>query len=192
VGVRASAFGLRVIAWARSPAKHQAAAERIGATLVPIEEAIRDCDYLSLHLPLTDETRGLLDARRLALMKPTAVLINTARGGLVDEAALIELLRNHRIAGAALDVFDSLDVFGLPGPPPRHPLLELDNVLLTPHCAGSSVESSRESKQRGARHAAQVLSGRWPDHVLNPEVSPRQPLTSGGRSSARLSSPKSR
>ncbi len=181
VAARASAFGLRVVAWARNPTKYQVDASRLGVTLLSLEQTIRESDYLSLHLPLTPETRGLLTAERLALLKPTAVLINTARGALVDEAALIELLRTHRLAGAALDVFDGLDVFGLPGPPTPHPLLELDNVLLTPHCAGSSVESARDSKQRGALHAAEVLLGRWPAHVVNPEVSPRQPLVSEGR-----------
>jgi len=73
-------------------------------------------------------------------------------------------------------VLDGIDVFAPPGIPPRHPLLELDNVLLTPHCAGSSVESTRDSKVRGARHAADVLRGRWPPCVVNPGVVPRCPL----------------
>ncbi len=93
-------------------------------------------------------------------MKPTAVLINAARGAIVDEVALIAALKEKRIAGAALDVFDGIDVFAPPGKPARHPLLELDNVLLTPHCAGSSVESTIDSKTRGAAHAADVLC--WP------------------------------
>jgi D-3-phosphoglycerate dehydrogenase / 2-oxoglutarate reductase len=104
------------------------------------------------------------------------VLINTARGALIDEAALIAALRGKRIAGAALDVFEGLDVFALDGGRPNHPLLELDNVILTPHCAGSSVESTRESKVRGVRNAVDVLQGRWPRHVVNPGVQPRWPL----------------
>jgi D-3-phosphoglycerate dehydrogenase len=76
------------------------------------------------------------------------------------------------LGGAALDVFDTLNVFTLDGPPPPHPLLELDNVILTPHSAGSSLEATRDSKVRAARHVAQVLSGRWPDFVVNPQVRP--------------------
>jgi D-3-phosphoglycerate dehydrogenase len=106
------------------------------------------------------------------------VLINTARGAIIDEAALVEALRGKRIAGAALDVFEGIDVFALPGTPADHPLLTLDNVILTPHCAGSSVESTLDSKVRGARHAAAVLSGEWPPFVVNPGVQPRFPLVS--------------
>jgi D-3-phosphoglycerate dehydrogenase len=109
-------------------------------------------------------------------MKTTAVLINTARGAIVDEAALIAALQERRIAGAALDVFDTLDVFTPRSIPPSHPLLQLDNVLLTPHCAGSSVESTADSKIRGARNATLVLQGHWPAHVVNPGVTPRFPL----------------
>src|SRR5204863_5793262 len=92
---------------------------------------------------------------------------------------LVEALQEGCIAGAALDVFEKIDVFALAGQPPRHPLLELDNVILTPHCAGSSVESTLDSKRRGARNAADVLLGRWPPHVVNPDVQPRFPLSAG-------------
>jgi D-3-phosphoglycerate dehydrogenase / 2-oxoglutarate reductase len=173
VASRAAAFGLRVIAWTRSPATYAASSQRLGVTLAPLDRMLAEADFVSIHLPLTSETRGLLDAARLKLLKPTAVLINTARGAIVNEAALIEALQQRRIGGAALDVFDGIDVFALPGAPPPHPLFDLDNVLLTPHCAGSSVESSLDSKTRGARHAAEVLLGRWPQHVVNPDVTPR-------------------
>jgi D-3-phosphoglycerate dehydrogenase len=176
VAVRAAGFGVRLLAWVRQPRKYADVARRIGVELVELDRLLAEADFVSLHLPLTDKTRGLLGATRLARMKPTAVLINTARGALVDEAALVEALRKGRLGGAALDVFDGIDVFALPGEPPRHPLLELDNVLLTPHCAGSSVESTRDSKARGARHAADVLRGRWPPFVVNPDVVPRFPL----------------
>ena len=176
VAQRAAAFGLRLLGWARRPAKHQEAAASCGVELVELDRLLRESDFVSLHLPLTDSTRHLLDAGRLSLMKPTALLINTARGALVDEQALVEALRQKGIAGAALDVFENIDVFAVDAGPPQHPLLELDNVLLTPHCAGSSVESTLESKLRGARAAADVLLGRWPPHVVNPEVRPRFPL----------------
>jgi D-3-phosphoglycerate dehydrogenase len=96
---------------------------------------------------------------------------------LVDEVALVEALRAGRIGGAALDVFEGIDVFARPGTPTQHPLLDLDNVLLTPHCAGSSVESSFDSKVRGARHAALVLRGFWPPHVVDRAVIPRSVLS---------------
>jgi len=83
---------------------------------------------------------------------------------------LMEAMQSRRIGGAALDVFDGINVFAEPGPPPVHPFFELDNVLLTPHCAGSSVESSFDSKTRGARNAALVLSGQLREHIVNPEV----------------------
>lgn len=170
VATRAASFGLKVLAWVRDPQKYADVAARLGVTLVPLDVALSSADYVSLHIPLTAETRGMIDASRLCLLKPNAVLINTARGALIDEIALVEALRQHRIGGAALDVFDGINVFAEPGPPPPHPLFELDNVLLTPHCAGSSVESSIDSKTRGARNAAFVLSGQVPQSLVNPEV----------------------
>src|SRR5262249_38906478 len=151
-------------------------ARGLNVELVALERLLAEADFVSVHLPLTPETRHLLAADRLALLKPTAVLVNTSRGAVVDEEALVGMLRRGRIAGAALDVFEGIDVFGLPGAAPRHPLLEMDNVILTPHCAGSSVESTLDSKVRGARNAALVLQGRWPASVVNPEVQPRFPL----------------
>jgi len=142
-----------------------------------LEQLLTASDFVSLHLPLTDETRHFLSAQRLRLLKSTAVIINTSRGAVIDETALIEVLRERRIGGAALDVFETIDVFAPPGPPPTHPLLQLDNVLATPHCAGSSVESTCESKLRGARHAADVLLGHWPPHIVNADVVPRWSLS---------------
>jgi phosphoglycerate dehydrogenase-like enzyme len=143
---------------------------------VELDRLVAESDFVSVHLPLTPETRHLIDADRLARMKPTARLINTARGAIIDEAALVDALRRKLLAGAALDVFEGIDVFALPGTPANHPLLELDNVILTPHCAGSSVESTLDSKVRGARNAAAVLAGRWPASVVQPGVRPRVPL----------------
>lgn len=178
VAQRAAPFGLRRLAWVRDPAKYAVVAKQADVELVPLDQLLTESDFVSIHLPLCDETRHLLSAERLARLKPTAVLINTARGAIVDEAALVELLQQHKIAGAALDVFDEIDVFAMPGTPSAHPLLGLDNVILTPHCAGSSVESSRDSKSRGARNAADVLLGIRPRFVVNPDVVPRFPLQS--------------
>jgi D-3-phosphoglycerate dehydrogenase / 2-oxoglutarate reductase len=176
VARRAGALELRLLAWARNPAKYQAIADSLGVALANLDQLLLESDFVSVHLPLTPETHHLLDADRLARMRPTAVLINTARGAIVDEQALVAALKSGQLAGAALDVFEGIDVFALPGQLPAHPLLELDNFLLTPHCAGSSVESSRDSKVRGARNAAEVLLGRWPCYVVNPGVRPRVPL----------------
>ena len=176
VARRAAGFGLKLLAWTRSPDKYGEAAASLGVTMVSLDDLLGQSDFASIHLPLTAQTRHLLGAAQLARLRPHAALINTSRGAIVDEAALIACLQRRAIAGAALDVFETIDVFAPPGAPPRHPLLELDNVIATPHSAGSSVESSYESKLRGAQHAAAVLRGLWPLHVVNPEVIPRLPL----------------
>lgn len=178
VAQRAKAFGLRLKAWVRNPAKYQPLARELDVELVSLNQLMSDSDFISIHLPLCESTYHLLSAEMLALMKPNAVLINTARGAIVDEPALVDMLRQHRIAGAALDVFEGIDVFAMAGTPASHPLLELDNVILTPHSAGSSVESSLESKIRGARNAADVLLGIRPRHIVNSDVVPRVPLRS--------------
>ncbi len=177
VAKRAAAFGLQLLAWTRSPARYREQATRLGVELVDLDTLLRASHFVSIHLPLAPETRSLIGASQLATMRPDAVLINTARGAIVDEPALVDCLQRQAIAGAALDVFSGIDVFAMPGVPKHHPLLDLDNVITTPHCAGSSVESSLESKQRGAQHAAQVLRGQWPSHIVNPQVKPRMPLS---------------
>jgi D-3-phosphoglycerate dehydrogenase len=173
VAERARGFGLKLLAWARTPERHRADASRLGVELVALDRLIEASDFVSIHLPLTPDTRHLIDAGKLARMKPTAAIINTARGAIIDEEALVKLLQERRIAGAALDVFEGIDVFALPGTTANHPLMELDNAILTPHCAGSSVESTLDSKIRGARNAAAVLIGKWPAAVVNAGVRPR-------------------
>ena len=101
---------------------------------------MRESDVVSIHARLTAETHHLIGRRELALMKPTAILVNTARSGLVDEQALVEALAQRRIMGAALDVFDVEPL------PPDHPLLKLDNVTITPHLAGSTIDAFRNSR----------------------------------------------
>lgn len=131
------ALGMRVLAWTRNPA-----AERLleaGATFVEIEELLARSDIVSLHLPHTPETDRLLSTERLRLMKPTALLVNTARAELVDETALVEALRRGRIAGAALDVFAEEPL------PPDNPWRELPNVILTPHVGFRTPEASGRS-----------------------------------------------
>lgn len=176
VARRAAGFGLELSAWTRNPGKYVSVAAALGVRLLDLDTLLGASDFVSIHLPLTPDTRHLLGTRELARMRAGAVLVNTARGAIVEESALVDCLRRKAIAGAALDVFENIDVFAPPGDAPRHPLLEMDNVIATPHCAGSSVQSSRESKERGAQHAAAVLSGRWPAHVVNPDVVPRVAL----------------
>jgi phosphoglycerate dehydrogenase-like enzyme len=119
------AFGMNVIAWSQNLTQERA--DAVGARLVGKQELFAQADVLSVHLVLSDRTRGIVSAPELALMKPAAFLINTSRGPIVEEAALIAALRERRIAGAGLDVFD-------PEPlPPDHPFLQLENTLITPH-----------------------------------------------------------
>ncbi len=149
-----AAFSMRCVGYAPRPPRVPLPA---GMTRAPdLETLFSTADYVSLHMPSTPETRGMITGSLLMRMKPDAYLINTARGDVLDEAALIEILRQGRIAGAALDVFD-------PEPPkPGNPLLSMRNVLLTPH----SAALTRESLDRMGLHAAQgiddVLSGREP------------------------------
>lgn len=133
------------------------------AELVPLDVLLATSDVVSLHLPLLSATRCLIGARELSLMRPEAILVNTSRGGIVDEIALIDALERRRIAGAALDVFEH-------EPPRASRLLELPNVLLSPHIAGLSGRSVHEMTCRATASVLDVLAGRVPKHVANPDV----------------------
>ncbi len=141
----AAGFGMRVVAWSRSLTPERAAEARVEPRA--LDELCREADLVSLHAALSPSSRGLIDARRLALMKPTACLVNTARGPLVDEAALVAALAGGRLAGAGLDVFDAEPL------PPGHPLTRLPNVVLTPHIGWPTDEGY----QRFADSACEVL-----------------------------------
>jgi D-3-phosphoglycerate dehydrogenase / 2-oxoglutarate reductase len=131
------------------------------ATLTDLPTLLKESDVLSLHARLTAETQHLIGAKELALMKPTAILVNTARSGLVDEAALIQALSQRRIMGAALDVFDVEPL------PSGHPFLRLDNVTLTPHLAGSTRDGFRNSPVLMAGHLAKLLRRQGPLPLVN-------------------------
>lgn len=166
VAVRARAFDMRVLAYDPVPDAVFASAHAI--TLVPFDRVLGESDYLSLHLPLTPETHWLINRAALARMKPGAVLINTSRGGLVREVDLVEALQRKQIAGAALDVFEQEP------PPPDHPLLKLDNVVLTPHAAGVDILSLGDMARSAAEAVASLSRGEWPtEKVVNPEVRPK-------------------
>lgn len=162
VAQKAHALGLKILAY--TPRLAPDGAAPWGRATRDLDELLAQADYVSLHLPLTEETRGLIDARALRRMKPTAYLINTARGAIVDEAALRQALIEGWIAGAALDVLSQEP------PPDDHPLWGLDNVILTPHAAFYSQEAIADLATRAARHVVQALSGQVPDHVVNPAV----------------------
>ena len=134
-----------------------------GSELVELDELLRRSHVVSLHLPLTSATRHLIDRRRLALMRPHAVLVNTARGQLVDEDALIDALAAGRLRAAALDVFER-------EPPASPRLLELPNVVLTPHIGGVSERSVDEMTRRATDAVVDVLAGRVPANLMNPEA----------------------
>jgi D-3-phosphoglycerate dehydrogenase len=133
VARRAQAFGMRVVAY--DPFLSAETAKTLGIQLADLESVLRGADVLSLHVPLTDSTRGLLGDPQLALMKPEAVIVNAARGGVLDETALVRRLTEKKLAGAALDVFEQEPL------PPDHPLRKVPNVVLTPHLGASTEEA---------------------------------------------------
>jgi phosphoglycerate dehydrogenase-like enzyme len=148
----ANAFGMRVVSWSRRP--DAAVAASVGAETQDLDELLRVSDVVSVHATLAPETRGLLDARRIGLMKPTAYLINTARGPIVDEGALVAALASRQIAGAALDVFDQEPL------PARHPLTKLPNVILTPHLGWPTDKKYEQFAEAAADILLAHLDGR--------------------------------
>jgi len=163
VARRAAGFGMRVLGWTRSG---RAVA---GVTSVPLEALLQQADFVSVHVALAPETRGLLDARALARMKPGAVLVNTARGGIVDEDALCAALREGQLAAAALDVYarEPLD--------PGSPLLSAPNLVLTPHIGSASIATRRRMADLAVDNLLAGLDGRPLPKAANPEVRPRGP-----------------
>ena len=171
IGSRIAAFGqflgMRVCAWGPTLTDERAAAARV--TRVPLDQLFHESDIVSVHLRLTDTSRGLVTADLLRRMKPTAFLINTARGPIVDEAALVALLSERRIAGAGLDVYDVEPM------PANHPLLGLDNVVLTPHLGYVTQETYRIFFRQVVENIAAYLDGRIPPRCINPAAARRMP-----------------
>ena len=153
-------------------------ADNLGVGMVSLDTLLSESDYVSLHLPLTSETYHMLDEAELGKMKPGAYLINTSRGALVDETALANVLREGRLNGAGLDTFEGINPFSEAETPPDHPLLELDNVVLTPHVGAYSVQASQDVSRGGIQNVVSVLSGHLPpaENIVNPNVTPRFPL----------------
>lgn len=165
VAIRGCAFGMRLLAY--EPYPDTAFVQQHGITLRTMDQLLAESDFLSLHVPLNAESRHLINRTTLAKMKPTAFLINTARGGLVCEADLHMALKERRLAGAALDVFEQ-------EPPGKIPLFELDNVVLTPHAAGVDTQSRDDMALSAAQAIVALARGEWPaEKVVNPEVRER-------------------
>jgi D-3-phosphoglycerate dehydrogenase len=149
----AAGIGMHVIAWTMHPRPAP------GVEFVELDDLYRSSDVVSIHLRLSPVTEGFIGPRQLALMKPTAILINTARGAIVDEAALIDALAAGRIAGAGLDVFSAEPL------PAGHPLARLPNVVITPHCAGITPEALEAGLRMAVDNIWEFLAGR-PAHVV--------------------------
>jgi D-3-phosphoglycerate dehydrogenase len=159
---KAQGLGLKVIAY--DPHACAEAAQAAGVPLMSLEALLPQTDILSLHVPATAETKGIVNARTLALLKPGAILINTARGPVVDEAALGAALASGRLAGAGLDVLQQ-EPLRLP-----HPLTQFENVVFTCHYASLSEESYASLRQQVSEQAVQILRGEFPRHMVNPQV----------------------
>jgi glyoxylate reductase len=162
VARRAHGFGMRVLYW--TPRRKPVHEEReSGLTFVPLDQLLAESDFVSLHSPLNEGTRHQIGMRELSLMKPTAFLINTARGAIVDEAALVRALTERKIAGAGLDVFEHEPVVD-------PALLEMPNVVLVPHLGSATVEVRESMANIVVDNIIAILEGRRPPNCVNPEV----------------------
>lgn len=168
VARRAKGFNMRILYYdiIRRPELEK----EVGAEYVDLDTLLRESDFISIHVPLTKDTYHMINAEKLKLVKKTAYIINTSRGAVIDEKALYEALRDRRIAGAALDVFEqepiSMD----------NPLLKLDNVVLTPHIGSASHETRSKMAEMVAENLIAFFEGRVPPNLVNPEVMKVRPL----------------
>lgn len=162
VAKRAKAFGMKVIAY--DPYIDKSIAEDLGVEMTDLETLLRTSDFVSIHAPLTNETRHMIGERELRIMKRTAYIINTARGAIIDERALVKALSEGWIAGAGLDVYEK--------EPPAldNPLLKMDNVILSPHIAFYTEEAVRRLEMTAVEEAIRILSGEVPSRLVNKEV----------------------
>lgn len=159
---RGKGFGMRVLAF--DPVPRQEVAAQLGVEFVDLETLLRESDFVTLHCNATPENRNMIGAEQLAMMKPTAFLINCARGSLVDETALVDALKSGTIAGAGLDVFAQEP------PDPDNPLFALDNCLVTPHTATMDRKTIQRVSLQVTANTLDALQGRRPKYLCNPEV----------------------
>ncbi len=165
---KARCFSLKVLGY--DPYLDKSLAKESGITLVTLPELLKESDFVAVHTLLNKETWHLIGGEEFKQMKPTAYFINTARGSVVDEIALIKALQEKQIAGAGLDVFEQEPV------DPDNPLLKMDNVIVTPHTGGYSDVQNVRQKRRVGQEVARVLSGQWPMNVVNKSVKPKVDL----------------
>ncbi|HZT27252.1 MAG TPA: D-glycerate dehydrogenase [Pseudolabrys sp.] len=158
---RARGFGMRLLYW--SPREKPEAEREFGMTRVSLDELLRESDFVSLHPPLNPQTRHMISDKQLALMKPTAYIINTARGPIIDEAALVRALKKKKIAGAGLDVFEH-------EPKVHSELKRMKNVVLNPHLGSATVEVREEMANIVVDNIEAILAGGTPPNCVNPEV----------------------
>ena len=168
---KAQCFGLKILGY--DPYLDKSLARESGITLVSLPELLKESDFVAVHTLLNEETWHLIGEKEFKQMKPTAYFINTSRGSVVDEPALIKALQEKWIAGAALDVFEKEPV------DLDNPLLKMDNVVVTPHSASYSDVAFKRLRTSVGQEAARVLSGRWPKNVVNKTVKPKVNLAKG-------------
>ncbi|MBS7655420.1 D-glycerate dehydrogenase [Candidatus Bathyarchaeota archaeon] len=169
VAARALGFNMKKIYFdiRRLPKEKES---ELGLTYQPLEDLLKEADYVTIHTPLTKETYHMIGENQLKLMKSSAILINTSRGAVINEAALIKALKEKWIAGAALDVFEEEPI------KPNHPILKLDNVVITPHIGSATKETRFKMAEIAARNLISVLKGEPPIYLVNSEVQEIMPL----------------
>jgi len=167
VSRRAKGFKMRVLAY--DPYVSDSIAKRIGVKLVDLETLLIESDFVSIHTPLTKDTYKMIGKRELEMIKPKAFLINTSRGGIVDEAAVYEVLVKGKLAGAAFDVYDKEP------PDPDNPLLALNNVIATPHMASHTEEALERMAVTVAKDVVKVLKAEHPKYLANPAIFKKVP-----------------
>ena len=161
VAKRASGFEMKILAC--DIVKDEVFAEKWNITYLPLNALLSESDFISLHVPLDDSTRGMIAEREIGLMKKTAYLVNIARGNIVDEKALYQALKENRIKAAALDVFSQ-------EPPKDNPLLTLDNIIVSPHMGAYTYEALKKSGMACVIDIIDTLEGKMPKFIVNPEV----------------------
>lgn len=162
VAKRALCLGMRVLVY--DPYVEESNLRELGVEKMELDELLRQSDFVSLHVPLNESTRHLIDREKISLMKRTAYLINTARGGVVDEKALVEALKSGQIAGAALDVFDVEPL------PADSPFFDCPNVIMTPHVGAHTYEAILRMNMMAAESIVDFFNGKIPKHVVNRDV----------------------
>lgn len=168
VAEKIKGFGMKIIYY--DIYRNEKAEKELGVEYKDLETVLKESDFVSLHVPLTKETRHLIGEKELRMMKSSAYLINTARGPVIDTDALVKALKEKWIAGAALDVFEQEPL------PPDHPLTKLDNIVLAPHIASATIEARQRMAELAAKNLIAVLKGEDPPALVNPEVKKVRPL----------------